>query len=174
MYQKLISNKFFLTAAIISGLILLLVVLISPKHTTTNTPSPTPISQLRTQLSNLSEEKKTAAIKYYDLVSDSFPFFFADFNTSAGITTTIHIYHSLEDPLEITHFEIYGLSYMNKNELDESKNPNVTAYKESFQKGLQLLREADIDPKQLIFVYGDRDYVQSTATYWVDKLGLLR
>lgn len=178
LYKKLLHNKFFLVAAIISGFVLLLSVLISPKKERSLAPipssPPTAISQLRSELSNLNEEKRQAAIDYYDLVSDNFPFHLPKLATSVGINTEVYIYHAEDDPLEITRFEVIGLSYVNKNELDPSKNPNVTAFKESFQMGLSVLREAGIDPSKLIFVYGDKDYVQATASYWVDKLGLLR
>lgn len=181
MYQQLtriLHNRFLTTAIIISILIFILTLLLSPRPSQPTTSLPLPnsnnITQLRAELSNLSEVKRQEAIAYYDLVSDNFPIYYPDFRTSVGISTEIHIFHFEDDPLELTRFEISGLSYVNKNELDESKNPNVTAFKESFQKGLSLLTEAQVDPKKLIFIYGDRDYVQSSASYWVDKLGLLR
>lgn len=70
--------------------------------------------------------------------------------------------------------EIYGLSYVNKDELDENKNPNVTAFKESYLKAIELLEGQNIDPKKLIFYYGSQDYVRETARTWVDKLKLLQ
>lgn len=95
------------------------------------------------------------------------------FVTSAGIETSIDIsIHPTEASL--TRLDITGLSYLNKNELDPKKNPNIQAFQETYTKALQLLRESGIEPKQLLFSYGEADYVSVTANHWVEKLGLLR
>jgi len=124
-------------------------------------------------LINLSEEKKKNATNYLDLVSDRLPIYYADFQTSVGISTIINIYRD-EKNQELAHLEITGLSYLNKDELDPSKNGNITAFSESFRKGLSLLKESGIDPTQLIIIHSNISYIQATASYWVDKLGLLR
>ena len=171
------NKKFFVIALVVSLSILLLVLLLSPKS---SQPPPTPslppsgTSQLRSELSSLADDKKKAAVAYVSLVKDRLPIYYEGFETSVGIDTTINIFRLDGDPEEITRLEIYGLSYLYKDELDEQKNPNVTAFKESFNKALSILQESGIDPKQLVFVYGDKDYVRITSTYWVDKLGLLR
>ena len=60
----------------------------------------------------------------------------------------------------------------NRADGDEQKNPNVTAYKESYAKALEMLEGQNIDPKKLIFIYGDKEYVRKTTQYWIDSLKL--
>lgn len=170
------NKKFFLTAAGISIFFLILTLVLSPKKSS-NTAMP--LASTNSTLSNLvplnlSEEKKTAIASYTKSIENKLPIFLESFDTTANIETFISISRLSDDPAEIVHLSIGGISYINKNELDESKNPNVTAFKESFLKAVDLLESQNIDPKRLLFVYSDVPYVRETATYWVDKLGLLR
>lgn len=174
--QKLFSNKFLLIASTITIVILTLVLLLSPKKPPKSTPLPS--TDFSTEIGtgtliNLSEEKKKNAKNYLDLISDRLPLYFPNFQTTVGVSTIINIYRD-ELNQEIIHLEITGLSYLNKDELDPTKNGNITAFSESFQKGLALLKESGIDTNQLIIVYSNISYIQTTASYWVDKLGLLR
>lgn len=171
--NNLFRNKFVLTAVSISVLILLLVLLLTPRktsqpQTTGATPTPSP----RSELADLSKEKRNQAMIYVDSIEKKLPIYLESFPTSAGITTSINLYRLNDDEAEIVRLEIYGLSYLNKNELDPKKNPNITAFKESYLKAIELLEGQNIDPKKLIFIYGDKDYVRETSTYWVDKLKL--
>lgn len=171
------KKKFFIIALSISIFILILVLILSPKRTsTTITPQDTPHSSTNpfAEFTNLTEEKVKNAANYRSLVSDRFPIYLNDFKSSVGITTTINIHYLKDDDPSLMRLEIYGLSYINKDELDEKKNPNVTAFKESFIKALSLIREAGVDPNQLIFIYGDRADVRATATHWVEQLMLLK
>ncbi len=176
--RRLFANKFLLTAVSISAAVFFLVLLFSSRQQSTPDIPPNNSQSESTnpfsEFTNFTEEKTTNAAKYRTLVSDRFPIYLKDFNTSVDITTTINIYFLKDDDPSVMRLEIYGLSYMNKDELDPNKNPNITAFKESFAKALALIRDAGVDPKQLIFIYGDRAEVRVSANYWVDKLGLLR
>jgi hypothetical protein len=150
----LFKNKFVLTAAGISVFILFLILIFSPqKNQGTSSPTPSSTSQLRSEL-----EKKL-------------PIYLESFNTSVGITTSINLYRLDTDEAEIVRLEIYGLSYLNADS-SEKKNPNVTAFKESYRKALDLLESNNIDPKKLIFVYGDKEYVRTTSEAWIKALNL--
>lgn len=173
------KNKFFITAGIITVIILVLILVLSPRNKSAQSPPQStsyfPESTISTSiLTNLSEEKRSNAIAYLNLISDRLPFYIESFPTKSGIETSLHIFKDVNDPPELTRFEIYGLSYLNKDDVDEKQNFNVAAFKETFMRGLDLLREAGIDPKQLIFVYSDHNYIQQASTEWVAKLGLLR
>lgn len=171
------NKKFFIIAASITIFILILILLISPKKSRdTSTPLPSTSDSTLSSIIplNLSKEKKAAFIVYTDTIKTKLPLYQEIFETSVGITTSINISHSNDDQPEIVHLNIIGLSYINKDELDESKNPNVTAFKESYLKAIEMLESQNIDPKRLLFSYSDVPYVHETATYWVDKLGLLR
>ncbi len=175
--RRLFANKFLLTAISISAVVFFFVLILSSRR---STPSPTNIpdstqseaSSPFSEFTNLTEEKVNQAISYRTLIADHLPIRMRNFKTSVGIETSIDItIHPTESSL--TRLDITGLSYLNKDELDPKKNPNIQAFKETFSKSLQLLREAGIEPKQLLFSYGEADYVRVTANYWVEQLKLL-
>ena len=175
--QRLFANKFLLTAASISAIVFFIILILTSHKT--NTPTTIPESKQSnstnpfSEFTNLTEEKVNNAINYRKLIEDRLPIRMQHYVTSAGIETSIDIsIHPTEKSL--TRLDITGLSYLNKDELDPKKNPNIQAFKETYAKSLQLLRESGIEPKQLLFSYGEADYVRVTATEWVDKLGLLR
>ena len=168
------NKKFFILAGGISLFILILVLIFSPKKNNSLSPTSTTTALSDLVPINLSQEKRNAIIVYTASIKDKLPLREEEFPTSAGITTSISISRNDNDPAEIIHLDINGLSYINKNELDETKNPNVTAFKESFQKAIEMLESQNIDPKRLVFSYSDRSYVRETANYWIDKLNLLK
>lgn len=166
------NKKFFLIAAGITILILILVLILSPKRTVTPVPSIAPQGEVgRTELIDLSKEKRNQAMIYVASIEDKLPLYLESFKTSVGITTSINIYRASDDEAEIVRLEIYGLSYLNSDS-DEKKNPNVTAFKESYAKALEMLESQNIDPKKLIFIYGDKEYVRQTTQIWIDALKL--
>lgn len=108
---------------------------------------------------------------YVESIEKKLPLYLESFETSVGITTSINLYRLDDDEAEVVRLEIYGLSYLNK-EADEKKNPNVTAFKESYVKAMEMLESQNIDPKKLIFIYGDKEYIRKTSQAWVDALKL--
>ena len=83
---------------------------------------------------------------YVESIEKKLPLYLENFNTSVGITTSINLYRASDDEAEIVRLEIYGPSYLNSDS-DEKKNPNVTAFKESYAKALEMLEGQNIDPK---------------------------
>lgn len=174
--KNLFKNKFLATAVIISVVILVIVIILSPKQNTKAPPTKTTSTSLSTnslELVDLSKEKRDVAIVYVESIKNKLPIYVESFETSVGIPTSINIFRQQDDPPEIIRLQIYGLSYINKNELDEKKNPNVTAFKESYLKAIELLEGQNIDPKKLVFYYSNQDYIRQTAREWVEKLKLL-
>lgn len=166
------NKKFFLIAAGVSIFILILVLLLSPEKSSQPAPSETQSGEVeRPELIDLAKEKRNQAMIYVSSIESKLPLYLKNYETSVGITTTINIYRVKDDDAEIVRLEIYGLSYLNK-EADEQKNPNVTAFKESYLKAMEMIEGQNIDPKKLIFIYGDKDYVRATAQYWIDSLKL--
>lgn len=174
--QKLFANKFLLIAASTSIVILFIITIITSRSSAP-TPSTENVSTANTNpfsdFANLTEERLKNASDYRSLIQDRLPIYLSDYTTTTNITTTISISIHPSEP-SLTRLDITGLSYLNKDELDPTNNPNIVAFEESFKHALNLLREAGIDPKQLLFNYSEADYVRATATHWVDKLGLLR
>lgn len=166
------NKKFFLIAAGITIFILILVLILSPKKKlSTRVPDSSPTAQTRTELIDLGKEKRDQAMIYVESIESKLPLYLENFKTSPGITTSINLYRLSDDEAEVVRLEIYGLSYLNK-EADPKKNPNVTAFKESYLKAIEMLESKNIDPKKLIFIYGDKEYVRQTTATWISALNL--
>lgn len=170
--KELLKNKYVVVAIAASLAILILVIILSPKKNvvTPTTPS-TQEETIRPELVDLAKEKRNQAMIYVESIESKLPLYLKDFETSVGITTSINIYRVKDDDAEVVRLEIYGLSYLNR-ETNETKNPNVTAFKESYLKAIEMIESQNIDPKKLIFVYGDKEYVRTTAQLWIDSLKL--
>lgn len=108
---------------------------------------------------------------YVESIEKKLPIYLENFKTSVGITTSINLYRAKDDEAEVVRLEIYGLSYLNSDS-DPKKNPNVTAFKESYLKAIEMLESQNIDPKKLIFIYGDKEYVRKTSQIWIKDLDL--
>ncbi len=166
------NNKFFLIAAAISISLLVLVLLLSPSKNVSNPAElPVPTGPSRIELADLSAEKRRDTMVYVASIENKLPLYLESFETSVGITTSINLYRLDDDEAEIVRLEIYGLSYLNAD-ADEKKNPNVTAFKESYLKAMEMLEGQNIDPKKLIFIYGDKEYVRHTTQAWITALKL--
>lgn len=172
------NNLFFRIAVIVGTILLALTVLLAPKKSSQTISAPSSNIHStetfnRPELQGLSEEKLRQASDYRSIISDRLPIRVDEFNTSVGITTSINIFFLPDDPSSVIRFEIYGLSYLNKDSTPLT-NPNIIAFQETFSEGLKLMKNVGIDPKQVILIYGDTEYVRLTASAWVDKLGLLK
>lgn len=174
--ERLFANKFLLTAFSISTVIFFLVLIVSSRNHPPSSPPPSSSQSSATnpfaEFTNLTEEKVNQAISYRELIADRLPIRMRNIETTPGIETSIDISLHPTEP-SLTRLDITGLSYLNKDELDPKKNPNVQAFQETYLRALQLLRESGIEPNQLLFSYGEADYVRVTANYWVEKLILL-
>ncbi|MFH1244812.1 MAG: hypothetical protein V1487_04565 [bacterium] len=171
MNLELLKNKHVQLVLGISLGILVLIAILSPKRSVTPTTPPLP-SPFRPELQQVSDARRRKSITYRESIKSKLPIYRENIETSVGIETTLNLYFLDSDPAETLRFEIYGLSYLNRGS-SEFTNPNITAFKETFQKGLALLTEKNIDPAKLIFIYGDKEYVRTTAQAWVDKYHLL-
>lgn len=170
-YLELLKNK---TVQLVLGIslgILILVTLLSPKRSTTPISSPL-ATPFRPELISLSDSRRAESATYRASIASQLPIYQDDITTSVGITTTLNIYYLESDPAETLRFEIYGVSYLGRDE-SEFTNRHITAFKETFSLGLDLLRKKGVDPNKLIFIYGDKEYVRDTATAWVKKYNLL-
>ena len=105
-------------------------------------------------------------------LSTSLPIYIEEFQTSTDISTTINIYSLPQDPDYLIRIDIYRIDYQNQ-ETDESNNPNVTAFKESFTKARSLLEKNGVDIKDVYFVFGGRQYIQETAELWIETFNLM-
>lgn len=117
-------------------------------------------------------EKVKSAIKAKETLSPSLPISETEFETSVEINTTIFIYALASDPDYLIHIDIHGIDY-GIQETDPDKNPNVTAFIESFNKTKALLEENGVEINEMLFVFGGRQYIQETAELWIKTFDLL-
>lgn len=171
--KNVLNNKSVQIAVGVSIGILILTLIFSPKKSISPSSPGEMInsSEPRPELVDLSKEKRNAAMVYVSQIEKKLPLYLASFKTSVGIDTSINIYRVEDDEAEIVRLEIYGLSYLNQD-ANEKNNPNVTAFKESYSKAIEMLESVNIDPKKLIFIYGDKEYVRQTSQIWIDALKL--
>lgn len=175
MLPNFLKNKFVLIAISISIFILILVIVLSPKKNIGTSPTSSVIASptaLASEISNLSQDKRNQAMIYVESIEKKLPINLDSFPTSVGFNTSIHIFRADTDPAEIVRIIINGLSYINKNEIDPQKNPNITAFKESYLKAIEMIESKNIDPTKLILVFGDKEYIRITSEQWIKDLKL--
>jgi len=100
------------------------------------------------------------------------PIYIEGFKTSVDLATTINIYQIPQDADYLIHIDIYGINYQNQ-ESDEGKNPEATAFKESFLEVKSVLRQSGVDIEDIYFVFGGPEYIQQTGELWIKHFGLL-
>lgn len=157
----------------------------------TNTPTPTsyyfqqnynsgyklpsysqPLTDAQGNINSDSEQVKVAIISKQKLVESKLPIYIENFQTSVGITTTLNVYTIPEDPSYLVNIDIYNIDYQYQ-ETDPNKNPNVTAFIESFNEIKKHLAERGVDIKNLYFIFGGRKVIEETADLWIKKFNLL-
>lgn len=104
-----------------------------------------------------------------DKVATVLPIRIEDFQTSTPLVTTINLYTLPSDPTESLRLEIYGINYNNS----EIQGDDAIAFKDSFLQIKKLLLTRKINLHNVLFIYGNRQYIQDTATYWVNQFKLL-
>ncbi len=171
MNLQFFKNKTVLTAISVSLLILILTIVLTSGEESPPPPTVAPTPVERPELVDLSRQRRQEAMIYVESIESKLPLYLAQFETSVGITTSINIYRLGDDEAEVVRLEIYGLSYLN-SESDPAKNPNVTAFQESYLKAIEMIEGQNIDPKKLIFIYGDKEYVRTTTQAWLSALNL--
>jgi len=100
------------------------------------------------------------------------PIYLENFQTKAGIKTTLNVYSIPEDPTYLIHIEIYGIDYSDPNILQD-ENQNAQAFIESFTKIKNLLSENGIDVHNMYFKFGAKPYIQNAADSLIQKYNLL-
>lgn len=128
-----------------------------------NTPQQTNIITATKQVSD------EVSLAEKDKVFDSLPLRKENFNTSVNLPTTINLYSFSYDPPSVIRLEIYGINY----NLPELTGPNAIAFKESFLEAKKQLASRGVVVKNLQIIFGNRQYIQDTATYWVKAMNLL-
>lgn len=104
-----------------------------------------------------------------DKIVDDLPIYIENFVTGAKINTTINVYELVSDPPTSVRIEIYGPNYNNAGLLSE----DAKAFKASFEEIKKYFKTKKVNLNNLQIIYGNRQYIQDTATLWVKEFGLL-
>jgi hypothetical protein len=132
-------------------------------NTTTGIPKQTDVASAIQKISD------TKSLAEKDKLKNELPFRINDFPTSVNIKTTINISSFSYDPPSSLRLEIYGINYNDS----EISGPQATAFKESFLAAKNIFLAKKVNLKDLQIIYGNRQYIQDTATYWVNIFKLL-
>lgn len=181
------KNRKVITIALVSLVVILLAIFIFtlPKPSIIETPTPTvPVYPTDAVTGQEIYTPKSADItKISSTVSDSvsqteknkmksfLPMTIKDFAASNGKITNVNIYALDSEPSQIIHLEIYGINY-NLSEAT-TDNPQAVAFSETFTNVKKLLLQKGINLANLQIVYGNREYIQTTAENWINTFNLL-
>lgn len=166
--DHVLKNKPILFGFVIIVIVILIAIFSVGSPNPPSTPTiPSPSSNL--SFVNLNDQKTRQAVEHRTEIADSLPINVPLFKASNGLESAITIQYLDSDPPGTVHLLITGISYLDPS---VDNNPNATAYKESYAEAMRLMRDRDIDPTKLIFIYGDRDYVVRTAAAWISAFNL--
>ena len=129
----------------------------------TNTPQQVNIKNIQNQV-----DRKLSGLEKDKIIS-LLPLRIDDFKTSTPLITTINLYSLSTDPPESLRFEIYNVNFNNLN----ITGNDAIAFKDSFIEVKKILLTKKVNLKNLQIIYGNRQYIQDTATSWVNSFKLL-
>ncbi|KKS93155.1 MAG: hypothetical protein UW68_C0028G0002 [Candidatus Collierbacteria bacterium GW2011_GWB1_44_6] len=140
------------------------------------TPRPdveiTPLAGIPKQTNTIEATKQVSdeiSFAEKEKIYAAFPLRTEDIQTSSGLITTINIYSLSHDPASAIRLEIYGINYNDQT----LSGPNAIAFKESFLEAKRQIDSRGAILKNLQIIFGNRQYIQDTATYWVTTMNLL-
>lgn len=134
-----------------------------PTYQSTNTPSQTDMQKIKNQI-----DEEASRIEKNKIIQ-ALPIRIENFKTSTPLLTTINFFTLSADPKESTRIEIYGINF-NNTEID---GKDAIAFKDSFIQLKKTILSRKINLKNLQIIYGNRQYIQDTANYWVNTFKLL-
>lgn len=167
------KTKIFLLIG--SVILLVLIVIFITRSLSSKTgiqPEPViPESQIGTT-SILNQSSPDVAFKTKQVLLPKLPIYLYNFKTSSGIATDISISSYKNDSPETIRIEIFGPDYL-YNQTDPGTNPNMIAFKESFEKVISILVENNVNIKDLHISMGNKKYIRDIAEEWIKTLNLL-
>lgn len=171
MLKKTKIILFIASAILILTIIIVLITRSLNPATETGTEPVIPTSQTPT-ISQLTQSSFDTANKAKQTILPRLPIEITNFETSVRINTNILISSYINDSPDIVRIEIFGIDYL-PGQNDPTTNPNMVAFKESFQKAIAILKENKIDIKNLHISLSNKQYIRDTAEVWIKILNLL-
>lgn len=133
-------------------------------------PAVSPVVPRQTNIDAIISKGDTAkSLIERNKISPDLPIRVDDYETSLKQKTTINIFTLPSDPKSIIHIEIYGVNYNHP----ETNQSDALAFKESFILAKKALTTRGININNLQIVFGNRQYIQDTATFWVETFKLM-
>lgn len=120
----------------------------------------------------LMKSENSVAVKTKATLLSKLPIKISNFDTSVGIKTNILISSFDNDNPEVVRVEISGVDYQ-YNQNDPNTNPNMVAFKESFEKVKSIFLENQVDIKNLHILLSNRLYIREITENWIIILNLL-
>jgi len=166
------TKIFLLIGSVI--LLTLIVILITRSLSSRTGLQPEPVlPESQTGISSiLNQSNPDTALKTKQILLPNLPIYIYNFKTSSGITTDISISSYKNDSPEMIRVEIFGPDYL-YNQTNPNTNPNMVAFKESFEKVISILSENNVDIKDLHISMGNKKYIRDIAEEWIKTLNLL-
>ena len=129
-----------------------------------------PINPAQTNYQKVADQitNQVLEIEKDEIITD-LPVRIDNFSTGTAITTTINVFTLVSDPPQSVRIEIYGPNYNNTGLLSE----DAKAFKSSFEEIKKYFKSKKVNLNNLQIIYGNRQYIQDTATLWVKEFGLL-
>lgn len=168
------KTKIFLIIGSITLLVTIIVVLITRSLSTpqgTITEPVIPEETIKTS-SILIQSDNNTAIKAKSTLLPKLPINIKGFQTSANINTDISIDNYPNDDPDIVRVEIYNIDYT-YDQKDPATNPDMVAFKESFEKVISILKENGVEIQDLHILMSNRQYIQEISESWIRTLNLL-
>ncbi len=129
-----------------------------------------PINPAQTNYQKISDQVTNQVSEIEkDKIGDDLPVRVDNFVTGTKINTTINVFSLVTDPPQSVRIEIYGPNYNNTGLLSE----DAKAFKVSFEEIKKYFKTKKVNLNNLQIIYGNRQYIQDTATLWVKEFGLL-
>ncbi len=120
-----------------------------------------PINPVKTNYQKVAEKITDVVSEIEkDKLVDDLPYRIENFVTGTKINTTINVYELVTDPPTAIRIEIYGPNYNNTGLLSE----DAKAFKASFEEIKKYFKTKKINLNNLQIIYGNRQYIQDTAT----------
>jgi hypothetical protein len=133
-------------------------------------PAVSPIVPRQTNVDTITSKGDSAkSLIERNKISPDLPIRVDNFETSLKQKTTINIFTLPSDPKSIIHIEIYGVNYNHP----ETNQSDALAFKESFLLAKKALTTRGVNIRSLQITFGNRQYIQDTATYWVETFKLM-
>lgn len=115
--------------------------------------------QITSEVSSIEKEK----------IIDILPVRINNFDSGTQIKTTINVFTLASDPPQSVRIEIYGPNFNNSSLTSQ----DAFAFKNSFNEIKKVFAKNNVNLNNLQIIYGNRQYIQDTATFWVKEFKLL-